>query len=731
MNFAAHGGERLGQLCRHGGLQPDRPMRAVSKGPDPAQETVGALDARVRPFQRLFRRRGEHHEEARGVGAELVDQGLRIDAVALRLGHGADAAVVDRLTVGLRGGADDVAALVALEIDLFRCEILDAALVGAAREDVVEHHALRQQVGEGLVVVHQPEVAHDLGPEARVKQVQDRVLDAADVLVGRHPVVGAGIDHGRVRRARRRVDAVAGVVPRRIDEGVHGVGFALGRLAALRAGAIDEIGALRQRIAGTVGHAVFGQRHGQLVVGHRHRAARVAMDQRNRAAPVALARHAPVAQAVLHLGRAEVLGRQVSGDGGDGSFEPESIVLAGIHTAAALLVGVPLLPAVERKGLAFHCNHLPDRQAVLLRKLEIAFVMRRHGHHGAFAVAHQHVVADPDLDFFAGQRVVDENAGRHALLFHGRHVGFHHRAVLAFVDEGGELRIVLRRVRGQRMFGGDGAEGHAHDGVGAGGEYPQMLVPAVELVGKGEAHADALADPVGLHGLDPLRPARQRVERREQLVGIFRDGQVVAGDLALLDHRAGAPAPALDDLFVGQHGLVDRVPIHHLGLLVGDALFQHAQEQPLVPLVVLGRAGRQFALPVEGETQRLELLLHVGDVVPGPLRRRYPVLHRGVLRRQAESVPAHGLQDVVALHPVVAGEHIADGIVPHVPHVQLARRIGEHRQAVVLRLVGVFRSAEGLRGVPVGLRGLLDFGRKIFFLHGRGFCFEYWQGLEL
>ena len=106
-----------------------------------------------------------------------------------------------------------MAALVAYQVDFVRREILDAALVGAARENVVEHHSLRQQVGEGLVVLHQAEVAHDLGPEARVEQMQDGVFDATDVLVGGHPVVGAGIDHGRVCRARRRIDAVAGVVP--------------------------------------------------------------------------------------------------------------------------------------------------------------------------------------------------------------------------------------------------------------------------------------------------------------------------------------------------------------------------------------------------------------------------------------------------------------------------------------------------------------------------------------
>jgi hypothetical protein len=49
---------------------------------------------------------------------------------------------------------------------------------------------------KGSSTLHQPLVAHQLGPETRVEQVQDGVLDAADVLIDRHPLVGALIDHG-------------------------------------------------------------------------------------------------------------------------------------------------------------------------------------------------------------------------------------------------------------------------------------------------------------------------------------------------------------------------------------------------------------------------------------------------------------------------------------------------------------------------------------------------------
>ncbi len=203
----------------------------------------------------------------------------------------------------------------------------------------------------------------------------------------------------------------------------------------------------------------------------------------------------------------------------------------------------------------------------------------------------------------------------------------------------------------------------------------------------------------------------------QQLLGVLRDLQVVAGDLALLDRRAGAPAAAVDHLLVGQHGLVDRVPVDHLRAALGDAGLQHLQEQPLVPLVVVGPAGGDLARPVDAEAQRLQLALHVLDVVVGPLRGRHAVRHGGVLGGQAERVPAHRLQHVVALHAHVARDHVADRVVAHMTHVQSTARVREHAQAVVLRLRRVLRDRKRAVGLPVRLGLRLDGRRVVTFLH--------------
>ena len=113
-----------------------------AQAPQPCEEAVHALDARVRPVGILVGRADEHDVGPRGVGAVALDVALGRDDVAARLGH-------------LRPFAGD--------------------------------HALREEPREGLLEVQVAQVGERLREEARVQQVQDRVLDAADVLVDGHP----------------------------------------------------------------------------------------------------------------------------------------------------------------------------------------------------------------------------------------------------------------------------------------------------------------------------------------------------------------------------------------------------------------------------------------------------------------------------------------------------------------------------------------------------------------
>src|SRR5690606_13676357 len=142
-------------------------------------------------------------------------------------------------------------------------------------------------------------------------------------------------------------------------------------------------------------------------------------------------------QAVGDFPFAQPQGFQVGGDGPYRGFVIQAVVLARIDAAAHVLVGVPLLPLPVGEGLAFHVDHLFDRQDVLAREGEVALVVGGNAHDGAVAVGDQHVVADPCRNLAAAQRVDHGEAGGHALFFHGGEIGLDHAAALAFGDEGG------------------------------------------------------------------------------------------------------------------------------------------------------------------------------------------------------------------------------------------------------------------------------------------------------
>ena len=337
--------------------------------------------------------------------------------------------------------------------------------------------------------------------------------------------------------------------------------------------------------------------------------------------------------------------------------------------------------------------------------------MRGYGHYRAVAVAPEDVVGDPHFQRLTVDGVDDVAPGRHAFFLHRRYVRFGDRARLAFVDEGGERGVVGGGSGRQRVFGGNCQIGRAIEGIGAGGEDLHAVLrwresgAAVFAQGEAHGHAARFAYPVALHGFDALRPAVEGIQIAQQFFGVVGDAEVVHRDVALFHQRAAAPAASVDDLFVGKHGLIHRVPVHRAVFAVNQPFFKEAGEQPLFPAVVIGLAGSEFARPVNGKTERFQLVFHVVDVAVGPGGGRDLVVHRRVFRRHAEGVPAHRLQHVFAAHPMVAGDDITDGVVAHVPHVQAAGRIGEHRQAIEFFARGVDHGAESLVFFPGFLNG--------------------------
>src|SRR4051812_15343536 len=143
-----------------------------------------------------------------------------------------------------------------------------------------------------------PGHAHGARKETAVEQMQDRMLDSADILIDGQPAIdlrtirGGSLDP-RIREARE--------IPRRVDERIHRVGLTPRRAIALWTAHILPCGMPLKRIAGAVEVHILRQFDGQVCVRDANDAAFLAVNDRNGATPVALARYAPVAQPKIDL----------------------------------------------------------------------------------------------------------------------------------------------------------------------------------------------------------------------------------------------------------------------------------------------------------------------------------------------------------------------------------------------------------------------------------------------
>ncbi len=149
--------------------------------------------------------------------------------------------------------------------------------------------------------------------------------------------------------------------------------------------------------------------------------------------------------------------------------------------------------------------------------------------------------------------------------------------------------------------------------------------------------------------------------------------------------RAAALAAAVDDLLVGEHGLVVGAPLDRGLLAVREPGVKELQEDPLRPAVVARFVRGELARPVDRDPPRAELALEGRDRLGRRVARVDAGLDRVVLGGQAEGVVAHRVQHAVAEAPVEVRDRVADGVDLQVPDVGLAAGVGQHLQHVGLR----------------------------------------------
>ncbi len=208
----------------------------------------------------------------------------------------------------------------------------------------------------------------------------------------------------------------------------------------------------------------------------------LAVDDRDRAAPVALAREQPVAQAVAD-GRLRLaaLGERV---------DDRLLRLRCRQAVEAVRVDEHLVLGVRgvRAGLGRLAvgglHDSPDRQPVLDGEVVVALVVRGNGHDRARPVPHQHVVGDPDRDLLAVDGVDRVAAREDAVLLLLLALDRRARAGMAHVLA---HLLGVGQLRDERVLGRQHEEGGAEERVRPGREDRHLLTGS-RRHGRSRAH---------------------------------------------------------------------------------------------------------------------------------------------------------------------------------------------------------------------------------------------------
>ncbi|MNI03343.1 hypothetical protein D3C73_562430 [compost metagenome] len=192
---------------------------------------------------------------------------------------------------------------------------------------------------------------------------------------------------------------------------------------------------------------VVGQLHRQVLLRHRNYAAYLAMDDRDRATPVALAGNTPVTQAEIDFTLAlrcicQHLLRQLVSDDLEGFFRRLAVEEARIDHHAVIDIGG--FADFERCGIAVdRHDDRDDRKIIFAGEIQVALVTRRAAEDGARAVFHQHEVRDIDRQFPGRiERMFHADAGVDSLLL-GRFQCCERRTLTAaFFSKGFDSRIL-------------------------------------------------------------------------------------------------------------------------------------------------------------------------------------------------------------------------------------------------------------------------------------------------
>src|SRR5260370_329745 len=199
-------------------------------------------------------------------------------------------------------------------------------------------------------------------------------------------------------------------------ESIHRISLACSWAPTHRAGSVHKVSLVTQRVFTCRFELdVLRQQHGQLLLRYWNYPILWTVDDRDGRTPVTLPADQPVAQAIGHHELAGTPFLQVAGHFGNCIISGRSIERTRVDHYPQVFFGLGPCRRVTRL-LILWANHLADGNAELACKLKVALVVAGHAHDSTGAVAHQHIISDPDRNLLAIDGICDVAASKDARL---------------------------------------------------------------------------------------------------------------------------------------------------------------------------------------------------------------------------------------------------------------------------------------------------------------------------
>ena len=206
------------------------------------------------------------------------------------------------------------------------------------------------------------------------------------------------------------------------------------------------------------------------------------------------------------------------------------------------------------------------------------------------------------------------------------------------------------------------------------------------LHGEGDVGARASADPVSLHGLGGVGPVHV-IQALQQAIPVSGDPQDPLAQVTPLNRMTTHFRLSINDFLVGEDGPQRGAPVDRSLVHVGQVVLEQLHENPLSPFKIMGIRRVDLTGPVERQSNGFQLAPEILDIGPGSEGRVGARLDRVLLSREAECIPAHGVQDIESPGHLVTPQDVTADKVLHVARME-ARTAGirKHVQQVIFFL---------------------------------------------